>query len=108
VTPDGQLAVSASKDQTLKVWKLASGRELPTLRGHSNVVVAVAVALTPDGKLAVSASWDRTLKVWDLASGRGLLTFTADAALHCCAVALDGRTIFAGDERGKIHCLRLE
>ncbi len=34
VTPDGQRAVSASSDQTLKVWELASGRELRTLTGH--------------------------------------------------------------------------
>ena len=36
VTPDGQRAVSASKDKTLKVWDLESGRELRTLEGHSS------------------------------------------------------------------------
>ena len=35
VTPDGRLAVSASGDQTLKVWDVESGRELRTLTGHS-------------------------------------------------------------------------
>ena len=68
VTPDGKLAVSASWDQTLKVWKLGSGREQRTLSGHSWVVSAVAV--TPDGQQVVSASWDKTLKVWELDSGR--------------------------------------
>ena len=34
VTPDGQRAVSASDDKTLKVWDLDSGRELRTLAGH--------------------------------------------------------------------------
>ena len=32
---DGRRAVSASDDQTLKVWDVESGRELRTLRGHS-------------------------------------------------------------------------
>jgi WD40 repeat protein len=41
VTPDGQRAVSASDDRTLKVWELASGRELRTLTAHSNWVTAV-------------------------------------------------------------------
>ena len=68
VTPDGQRAVSASWDKTLKVWDLASGRELRTLFGHSDSVRAVAV--TPDGQWAVSASSDNTLKVWHLASER--------------------------------------
>jgi WD40 repeat protein len=53
VTSDGQRAVSASYDNTLKVWDLASGRELRTLTGHSAWVTGVAV--TPDGQLVVSA-----------------------------------------------------
>ncbi len=32
VTADGQLAVSASDDKTLKVWDVDSGRELRTLK----------------------------------------------------------------------------
>jgi WD40 repeat protein len=67
VTSDGRLAVSASDDETLKVWKVGSGRELRTLAGHSGRVLSVA--LSGDGRLAVSASNDRTLRVWDLASG---------------------------------------
>ena len=38
VTPDGRHAVSASEDQTLKVWDLASGAELRTLAGHGGRV----------------------------------------------------------------------
>ena len=40
VTPDGQRAVSASDDKTLKVWDLESGRELRTLEGHATCVYA--------------------------------------------------------------------
>ena len=36
VSPDGRRAVSASDDNTLKVWDLESGRELRTLEGHSD------------------------------------------------------------------------
>ena len=43
VTPDGRRAVSASRDNTLKVWDLESGRELRTLEGHSGSVSGVAV-----------------------------------------------------------------
>jgi len=42
VTPDGDCAISGSRDHTLKVWDLASGRDIRTLAGHSGIVKAVA------------------------------------------------------------------
>ena len=59
ITPDGQHAVSASDDRTLRIWDLASGATLRTLEGHTNSVSAVAI--TPDGQRAVSASDDGTI-----------------------------------------------
>ncbi|MEH1865627.1 MAG: hypothetical protein V7K69_11540, partial [Nostoc sp.] len=43
VTPNGQQVISASSDNTLKVWNLATGQEQFTLKGHSFFVNAVAV-----------------------------------------------------------------
>ena len=106
VTPDGQRAVSASWDNTLKVWDLDSGRELRTLTGHSGSVTAVAV--TPDGQRAVSASEDNTVKVWDLETGEVLATFTCDSAARCCAFSDALKLIVAGDAGGHLHFLRLE
>ncbi len=43
MTPDGRLAVFASRDDTPKVWNPASGWELHMLTGHLDWVLAVAV-----------------------------------------------------------------
>ncbi|MCX6583040.1 MAG: hypothetical protein NT166_22920 [Candidatus Aminicenantes bacterium] len=61
ITPDGKRVVSGSKDTTLKVWDLQTGRCLATFEGHTSDVYGVAV--TPDGRRAVSASADCTLRV---------------------------------------------
>ena len=33
-SPDGRLLASASWDETVKIWSVADGRELRTLKGH--------------------------------------------------------------------------
>lgn len=91
LTSDGRLAVSASDDQTLKVWDVESGRALHTLAGHTNRVTAVA--LSPDGRLVVSASW-KTLKVWDVARGQELHTLIGHTKeVNAVALTPDGRLV---------------
>ena len=50
VTPDGQRAVSASFDQTLKVWDLETGEVLATFTCDS---AAHGCAFADDGRLIV-------------------------------------------------------
>ena len=103
--------VSASHDQTLRVWDPDRGESLRTLAGHSRWVNRVAVL--SDGRV-VSTSYDKTLRVWDPDSGEALATFVAEEGLYRVAeVGLDrvaflsGRkTIVAGDGAGRLHFLR--
>jgi WD40 repeat protein len=106
ITPDGGRAVSASNDWTLKVWDLASGREVRTLSGHSGGVRAVAV--TPDGQRAISTCWDNTLKIWELEKGGELATFTCDDTANCCSFSKALELIVVGDAGGHLHFLHLE
>ena len=43
--PDGRRVVSASYDKTLKVWDVATGKCLATLKGHSFWVRCAAFAV---------------------------------------------------------------
>src|SRR5215475_8313842 len=57
VAPDGKTALSGSWDNTLRLWDLASGREIKVFVSHSAPVTSVA--FSPDGKTALSGSRDK-------------------------------------------------
>ena len=102
-SPDGRLALSASADNTLRLWDVASGATLRSFTGHNDRVLGCA--FSPDGRLALSASYDNTLRLWDVASGEEVARWLTDAALFCCAFSPDGRTVMAGDTIGGVHFL---
>ncbi len=67
-SPDGRYVVTASLDNSARIWEVASGREVQRLTGHSDAVVSAA--FSPDGRLVVTGSWDRTARIWEAATGR--------------------------------------
>jgi WD40 repeat protein/serine/threonine protein kinase len=76
LTPDGRRAVSGSyqiqppgspkpiADCAVRLWEVASGRELRRFDGHTEHIPSVAVS--PDGRFALSGSGDRTTRLWDI------------------------------------------
>ena len=97
VSADGATIVSASNDQTLKVWDGRSGAERFTLSGHAGPVWGCAVSL--DEATIVSASDDGTLKVLDGRSGAERFTLSGHAdRVWGCAVSADGATIVSASD----------
>ena len=71
--------MSASYDNTLKVWDVATGKCVATLEGHSGTVMSVAIS--PDGRRVVSGSKDKTLKVWDIETGECMATLEGHSGI---------------------------
>ncbi len=69
-SPDGKLIVSASYDNTVRIWDTQTGKELKKLEGHTHIVASAS--FSPDGKRIVSASWDKTIRIWDAQTGKEL------------------------------------
>lgn len=97
LAPDGRMALSGSRDKTIKLWDVATRRELRTFTGHKLGVLSVAFA--PDGRTALSGSDDATLRLWDVTTGKELRTFTGHRRpVFSVAFAPDGRTALSGSE----------
>jgi WD40 repeat protein len=92
ISQSGDTIVSASKDQTLKVWDAHTGEERLSLRGHTNWVEWCAIS--PAGDFIVSASKDQTLKVWDTHTGAERLTLRGHTGgVWGCAISPAGDSI---------------
>ena len=70
-SPDGQRLVTASSDNTARVWEVETGQPLAILKGHTNNVGYAA--FSPDGEKVVTASWDNTARVWNAQTGELLM-----------------------------------
>jgi WD40 repeat protein len=71
--------VTASPDGTARIWDVAGGRIVESLRGHTGYVRSAV--FSPDGKLVATGSDDGTARIWDVASGRSLYTLPSFHAL---------------------------
>lgn len=81
-SPDGTILASGSFDKTIKLWDVATGKEIRTLTGHTKEVVSIA--FSPDGKRLASAASQYfgnpeptpgEVKTWDTATGLDLRVF---------------------------------
>jgi cytochrome c len=97
-TPDGRRAVSASVDETVRIWDLERGVQLAALVGHEGPVFGIAISA--DGRLAASGGMDRTVIVWSLESGTFLRAlYGHDAPVWSVAFTPDGeRLLSAGSD----------
>ena len=75
----GQRIVSASHDNTLRLWDVASGEYLRVLEGHQEPVTCCG--FDPSGQRIVSASYDSTLRLWAAATGECLRVFEGHQGL---------------------------
>ncbi len=73
-SPNGLQVVTASWDNTARLWEVPSGRLLAILTGHKWGVNATT--FSPSGQQVVTASLDGTARLWEIPSGQLLAVCT--------------------------------
>ncbi|KAF2763417.1 F-box/WD repeat-containing protein pof1 [Pseudovirgaria hyperparasitica] len=67
MVPWEDVLVSGGCDRDVRVWNMATGLPMHTLRGHTSTVRCLKMS---DSNTAISGSRDTTLRIWDLPSGQ--------------------------------------
>jgi WD40 repeat protein len=106
-TPDGKRLIARSRDQTVRQWDVATGKELapfttaPGSRDERSS--SPDLALSPDGKL-LAAGDGPGVRLWDVASGKELGTGAGHArAVTLLAAAADGKTVATAGPDGTVR-----
>ncbi|KAL3706402.1 hypothetical protein TMatcc_007413 [Talaromyces marneffei ATCC 18224] len=64
-SPDGGLLVTGSRDRTVRVWDIATEKDIAVMYGRSREVISVLYLPIGGKKLVVSGSADGTVRIWD-------------------------------------------
>jgi WD40 repeat protein len=99
VATSGDLVVTGSRDQTVKVWNAKTQTLIHTLEGHKNTVFTVAIA----GNIVVSSSLDDTVKMWNADTGALIQTLKVKRISSTTSLAFDGTRIVIGGPDNNIQ-----
>lgn len=102
LTPDGGRAITASTDQTARVWDLASGATIREYAGHTGPLYSLA--LSGDGRTLVTGAQDNSLRVWDVPQTVPLLAIAAHGvAVTGVAGTADGKVLVSVGADNKLR-----
>ena len=83
------IPAAGADGRAVRLWEVATGREVARLEGHT--ALAHTVQFTLGGRHVVSAANDRTIRIWEASTGRLVRTIQSPDPIE--------RAAFSSDER---------
>ncbi|MDQ7025583.1 MAG: serine/threonine-protein kinase [Anaerolineae bacterium] len=101
-SPDGVMVAAGDGEGIVKLWRAGINGTASNLRGHSDVVSAIA--FNPDGSLLASAGRDMTIRLWDTGTGQTVSVLIGHTgAIRDIAFSPNGQILASGAEDGTLR-----
>ncbi len=105
---DSKTMVSASFDNTIKLWRLSADGQASLLRTYKEHTAPVTcVTFTPDSQTLVSGSSDKTLKIWDINTEKCDTLKEHSSPVWCLAITSNSTHLASGSRDGVVNIWHL-
>ena len=104
--PDGQRLVTASRDNTARIWSLRKPMRAPLVLGPHAGTVSFAT-FSPDGRTVATASTDGTIRLWSSTGDERAVLRGHRGMVWTLAFAPDGARLFSGSFDGTVRAWNL-
>jgi WD40 repeat protein len=100
-SPDGKILAEATRGNSIRLWDVAQGKEIPPSSGHQGGISGMTV--TPDGKTLVTLGQDQSVRRWEVSTGRELGQFQLPGGVANATLSEDGRLVAFGSTGNTIQ-----
>lgn len=102
ISSDGKIIISGSDDASIKMWDIASGKLLETLRGvHEGSITSIIIS--PKLDYFASSSNDKRVCIWSYSDYTHLKSLPHSNAVTTLAIDIDGKSLISACSDGYIR-----